>query len=126
MSAKVKIYKTKSSKVAKSEDESPTITVLEKYSPEVIHFDTKEEFTDYLAENAEEMNKLTTRKLNKAYSISGYRITKLKGVISLKSKASEEKDIDESVLETIHKKLDLIYNWITLMNLEQMVGKNEG
>jgi len=44
----------------------------------------------------------------------------------LKSKASEEKDIDESVLETIHKKLDYIYNWITLMNLEQMVDKNEG
>ena len=99
---------------------------LEKYSPEVIHFDTKEEFTDYLAENLDELNKLTTRKLNKAYSINGYRVTKLKGVISLKSKASEDKDIDESVLETIHKKLDYIYNWITLMNLEQMVDKNEG
>jgi len=119
---KVRVYKNKSSKVTKTEEEPPQITVLEKFSPEVIHFDTKEEFTDHLAENAEEMNKMTTRKLNKAFRINGYRITKLKGVISLKSKSSEEKDIDESVLDEIHKKLDMIYNWITLMNLEKMTN----
>ena len=120
---KVRVYKNKSPKPAKTEVEPPPITVLEKFSPEVITFDSKEEFSGYLADHEEEMNKLTTRKLNKAYKITGYRITKLKGVISLKSKASEEKEVDESALEEINKKLDYITSLLTLNELQRMTSK---
>ena len=93
MSGKVKIYKPKLQKTKKSDDapeklpkieeELPEVTVIEKYEPETIKFDSKEEFIQYLADNKEKMDEMTTVKLNKTYKVDGYRITKLKGKISL-------------------------------------------
>ena len=68
----------------------PEITVIEKFSPNVIAFDTKEDFVEYLSEHKEDMDKMTTCKLNKMYHIPNYRITKIKGEISLKKNKEEE------------------------------------
>ena len=66
-------------------DHSPkSITILERFSPAVINFGSIDEFKSYLDENEEEMNKLSTVKLNRLYHIDGYRITKLQGKISLR------------------------------------------
>ena len=94
----VKLFQSKSKPVKEVEKEPIEIKVLEKYSPEVIECDSKEEFAEYLAENLAEMNKMTTQKLNKTYSIKGYRITKLKEKISLKKDSSETKT--ETKIET--------------------------
>ncbi len=98
--------------------------VIEKYSPDVIEFDTKEEFAEYLAEHEEEMNKTTTRKLNTQYKINGYTITKIKNVIGLrKTQATGQMEtiIDSDTLEQINKKLDLIIQYIQTSASSSMV-----
>ena len=60
------------------------VTVLERFAPEVTEFENIDEFKEYLAENEEDMNKLSTVKLNRQFKITGYRITKLQGKISLR------------------------------------------
>lgn len=113
----VKLYRS-SSKTVKQQLESPNIKILEAFSPEVITFDTKEEFIDYFTENKEIMDAMTTNKLNKAFKINGYTITKLAGVISLKKK--HHQTIDESIDSTldndiaeIKEKLDQLLQYFT-------------
>ena len=48
-------------------------------------FATPAEFDAFYQEHREELNEKTTHKLNKMFNIPGYRITKLKGVLSLKN-----------------------------------------
>jgi hypothetical protein len=59
------------------------LTIKEPFSPNVEEFEGPAEFQKYLTEHVEEMNPLTTYKLNKKYRVEGYRITKIKGVIGL-------------------------------------------
>ena len=99
----------------------PEITVLEPFSPEIITFDSIDEFKEYLAENEKSMNELSTIKLNKQYKIEGYKITKLKGVISLKKIKYIEQDNEldyrvseiEDALLTLSNKVDTI---VSLLN----------
>ena len=65
--------------------ELPSIKVIEKFTPDVINFETKEDFIEYLDKHREELDKLSTCKLNKLCKIKDYRITKIDGEISLKS-----------------------------------------
>ena len=48
-------------------------------------FESAEAFDAYYQEHKSELNKLTTHKLNKMFEIPGYRITKIRGVLSLKN-----------------------------------------
>lgn len=57
-------------------------------------FNTPDEFNLWYAKNKDEIDKITTHKLNKMYYIEGYRITKIKGVLCLKK--AVKKQIDES------------------------------
>ena len=47
-------------------------------------FNGPDEFNLWYAKNKDDIDKLTTHKLNKMYHIDGYRITKIKGVLCLK------------------------------------------
>jgi hypothetical protein len=47
-------------------------------------FESQDEFFDYYNSHKTEMDSLTTHKLNKLFSIDGYRITKIKNVLKLK------------------------------------------
>ena len=49
------------------------------------NFNSAKEFDDFYQLNKDELNEKTTHKLNKMFSIPGYRITKIKGVLSLKN-----------------------------------------
>ena len=75
----------------KNRKELIDIKIIEPFNPpEVIHFDSIDEFKEYLTDNKDEMELMTTQKLNKTYKIDGYTITKLKDVgISLKRKREE-------------------------------------
>lgn len=57
-------------------------------------FNTPDEFNLWYAKNKDEIDKITTHKLNKMYYIEGYRITKIKGVLCLKK--AVKKQIDDS------------------------------
>ena len=48
-------------------------------------FSTPEEFDKYYQAHKKELEEKTTHKLNKMFNIPGYRITKIKGVLSLKN-----------------------------------------
>lgn len=66
-------------------------------------FNTPDEFNLWYAKNKDEIDKITTHKLNKMYYIEGHRITKIKGVLCLKK--AVKKHVDETVNDqdqTIH------------------------
>lgn len=54
-------------------------------------FTTPEEFDMWYKMNKNEMDSITTHKLNKLYHINGYRITKIKGVLMLKKVKEQHK-----------------------------------
>ena len=95
--------------VRKNRKDLIDIKVIEPFRPEVIHFDTIDEFKEYLTDNKEEMESMTTQKLNKSFKIDGYTITKLKDVgISLKKKRNV---VEESINDTETKdKVDRCIN----------------
>ena len=113
----VRLYQSKSQKIRTPMKEPVDLKILERYSPEIITFDTPEEFTEYLTEHLEEMNATTTNKLNIKFKIRGYTITKIKGEICLK----KSKNTDETNTDSIHQftdKLDQIIDKLdTLLRL---------
>ena len=48
-------------------------------------FSSPEEFDAFYQEHKSELEEKTTHKLNKMFNVPGYRITKIKGVLSLKN-----------------------------------------
>ena len=85
-----------SNNIIKFKKQLPEIKIIEKFSPDITEFENKEEFIEYLQSNKEDMDKLTTQKLNKMYHIKGYKITKLKGEICLKKCNTATEDKNES------------------------------
>ena len=94
-----------SGKIIIFKKELPQIKVIERYSSNIINFETKEDFIEYLDKHREEHNQLSTCKLNKLCKIKGYHITKLNGEISLrsarKSETIESKSESERILNEI-------------------------
>ena len=97
--------------------------LLEKYSPEMTILDTPNKFEQYLTEHKDEFDAMTTIKLNRTYLIRGYRITKIKGVISLRKLGTYDNDLNpvesplhdtvvelEEQVEAMKKILDEIMN----------------
>ena len=104
------------SNIVKFKKEQPQIKTIEKFQPDVMEFESKEEFAEYLDKHREELEKETTQKLNKMFSINGYRITKIKGEISLRAHSAKSKpkaepqepetrDEDDNELELVKTQL---------------------
>ena len=72
------------------------IKVIEPIKNYLKEFNTPEEFNLWYAKNKDEVDKLTTHKLNKMYHIVGYRITKIKGELMLK----EDKKIKDEEIKS--------------------------
>ena len=53
------------------------IKIIEPIKSGLNHFKTTDEFSIYYAKHKNEMNTMTTQKLNKQFKIDGYRITKI-------------------------------------------------
>jgi hypothetical protein len=60
------------------------LKVIEPIEKPLKSFSTVDEFNLFYSKNKEAIDKETTHKLNRQYYIEGYRITKIKGVLSLK------------------------------------------
>ena len=65
------------------------VNVIEPITHYVKEFDTPNDFDSWYKSHQDEMDKLTTHKLNKMYHINGYRVTRIKGVLSLKKAPSK-------------------------------------
>lgn len=66
-------------------------------------FSSPVEFNLWYAKHKEEVNALTTHKLNKLYHIEGYRITKIKGELMLKADNHKGEDDEENIKKEIKK-----------------------
>ena len=76
-------------------------------------------FNIYYHKHKDEMDKQTTHLLNKKFSINGYRITKIKGVLCLK-KWTKNKSNDQIVARNF-KEIDDLQDRI--QKLEEVVNK---
>ena len=58
-------------------------------------FNGPDDFNIWYAKNKDDVDKLTTHKLNKMYHIDGYRITKIKGILCLKKDEKKPENENE-------------------------------
>ena len=63
----------------------PTVKIIEPFKPSVIDCETKEDFSEIINSESEKYKSITTQKLNKIFHIPGYKVTKVKGEICLRS-----------------------------------------
>ena len=73
------------------------IKIIEPIKTYLKEFETPDEFNLFYTKNKDEIDKLTTHKLNKLYHIKGYRITRIKEILMLKKyneKPKDEKNTD--------------------------------
>ena len=75
------------------------IKILEPIKNYLKEFNSIDEFNNFYTLNKEELDKMTTHKLNKMYHIKGYRITKIKNVLMLK-KWDETSNPQDNLLNT--------------------------
>ena len=67
-------------------------------------FNGPDDFNMWYAKNKDEVDKLTTHKLNKMYHIDGYRITKIKGILCLKKDEKKpERNDPQTDSESAHE-----------------------
>ena len=102
------------------------IKVIEPIKNYLKEFNTPVEFNLWYSKNKDEVDKLTTHKLNKMYHINNYRITKIKGILMLKEDKKVKNDISEThptwsdidelkvelekIKETVNKLINFINN----------------
>ena len=86
------VYAAMSNKLIIFKKESPKIKTIEKFQPEVIIFNSKEDFAEYIDKEKDNLKDLSTCKLNKMFSIPGYHITRIKGEIALKKSKDNTKE----------------------------------
>ena len=72
-----------------------TLRIIEPIRDYLKVFNSPDEFNIWYTKNKDEVDSLTTNRLNKLYKIQGYRITKIKGVLMLK-KSSEQDTINQN------------------------------
>ena len=90
--------------------ELPEIKIIEPFQPdEIIECETKEDFIEIINADIEKYKSMTTQKLNKMFSIPGYRITKLKGEIGLRSDKYYTNKNKNSLCETFAKQNENIH-----------------
>ena len=97
------------------------VKILEPIRSYIKEFNSPVEFNIWYSKNKDDIDKLTTHKLNKMYHIIGYRITKIKGELMLK----EDKKIDKEC--TIESSEDLYEKILTMEteinNIKETVNK---
>ena len=95
------------------------LKIIEPIKNYLKEFETVDEFNLYYAKHKDEIDELTTHKLNKMYHINGYRITKIKGILMLKkwgnTKNDSNKENDE-IIQQINEMKEAINSIIKFLN----------
>ena len=100
------------------------VKVIEPIKNYLKEFNTPVEFNLWYSKNKNEVDSLTTHKLNKIYFIKDYRITKIKGELMLKPDTKskikkEEEEINEltelrneikTIKDTLNKLIEYVNN----------------
>ena len=96
------------------------LKVIEPIKNYLKEFKTVDEFNLYYSKNKDEIDSMTTHKLNKMYHIDGYRITKIKGKLCLKKwekKDKESKHEEEEHLEFYEQEINCLKNEIEKLKI---------
>ena len=105
------------------------IKVIEPIKNYLKEFNSPVEFNLWYAKNKDEVNKLTTHKLNKMYHIVGYRITKIKGVLMLKEDVESRRtklsidDVEELKDEMTRQRLTIDDTKVEVEKIKETVNK---
>ena len=94
------------------------LKVIEPIKNYIKEFNSPVEFNLWYAKHKEEVDALTTHKLNKMYHIDGYRITKIKGELMLKVDRKVKEETEE---ESIHDEINELRNEIK--NIKDTLNK---
>ena len=99
------------------------LKVIEPIKNYIKEFNSPVEFNLWYAKHKEEVDSLTTHKLNKMYLINGYRITKIKGELMLKvdRKVKDKSENDEDEINELRDEVKNIKD--TLNKLIEYVNK---
>ena len=101
------------------------IPVIEPFNGTIQTFNSADEFNLYYAKNKAEVEALTTRKLNERYVINGYKLTRIKGQLTLR-KESHKQSL-RSQFESLAAELDEVTRTVrnqdvTIMKLKETVA----
>ena len=86
------------------------VKIIEPIKNYLKEFNTTEEFNTFYSVHKDEMDSLTTHKLNKMYHVNGYRITKIKGELMLKrwdNKKDEEEQLKQEITQASTRATEL-------------------
>ena len=72
-----------SNKIENFERPFNPMEILEPFNPQIKHFESAKDFNLYYTKHAPDFEGKTTQKLNKEYKITGYKLTKKDGKLSL-------------------------------------------
>ena len=87
------------------------LKIIEPIKNHLKEFKTVDEFNLYYSKNKDEIDSMSTHKLNKMYFIIGYRITKIKGKLCLKKYVEKEND-ESCELNKMKKEIELLKSTI--------------
>ena len=95
------------------------LKVIEPIKNYLKEFKTVDEFNLYYSKNKDEIDSMTTHKLNKMYHIDGYRITKIKGKLCLKKweKKDKESNNENDHLEMHEEEINYLKNEIEKLKI---------
>ena len=83
------------------------IKIIEPIKHYIKEFNSPEEFNLWYSKNKDEIDSETTHMLNKKYHINGYRITKIKGILMLKSDVpTKEKQDNISEIDNLKNEIE--------------------
>ena len=83
------------------------IKIIEPIKHYIKEFNSPEEFNLWYSKNKDEIDSETTHMLNKKYHINGYRITKIKGILMLKSDVpTKEKQDNISEIDNLKSEIE--------------------
>ena len=99
-----------------------TLKIIEPIRDYLKVFNSPDEFNIWYTKNKEEVDTLTTHKLNKMYKINGYRITKIKNVLMLK-KSSETNNVQQQSVNSPLVPEDLQELQKEVKNIKSTVNK---
>ena len=99
------------------------LKVIEPIKNYIKEFNSPVEFNLWYAKHKDEVDSLTTHKLNKMYKIDGYRITKIKGELMLKvdRKVKEKSDDGEDEINELRNEIKNIKD--TVNHLIEFINK---
>ena len=95
------------------------LKVIEPIKNYLKEFKTVDEFNLYYSKNKDEIDSMTTHKLNKMYHIDGYRITKIKGKLCLKKWEKKDKgsNNENDHLEMYEEEINYLKNEIEKLKI---------